>query len=116
MKNEVKTDDLLNAEASQDDALRLLLKKIGNTPLLEPEREAQLFELGDEGAKQEIVNSYMRLVVAIAKTYVGKGRSFLELIETGRIGLIKAAEKYDRATKQDFSTYATWWIRRAFEE
>ena len=99
-----------------DDPVRMYLKDIGKIPLLTAEREAELAELmqiGDEKAKNELVEANLRLVVSIAKRYVGKGMYFLDLIQEGNLGLMKAVEKYDHTKGFKFSTYATWWIRQA---
>ena len=99
-----------------DDPVRMYLKDIGKIPLLDPEREAYLAEriaVGDEEAKNELVEANLRLVVSIAKKYVGKGMYFLDLIQEGNLGLIKAVEKFDHTKGYKFSTYATWWIRQA---
>lgn len=101
---------------SVDDPVRMYLKDIGKIPLLDPEREAYLAEriyAGDEEAKNELVEANLRLVVSIAKKYVGKGMYFLDLIQEGNLGLIKAVEKFDHTKGYKFSTYATWWIRQA---
>ncbi|MEE1291752.1 MAG: RNA polymerase sigma factor RpoD, partial [Acutalibacteraceae bacterium] len=95
---------------------RMYLKDIGKIPLLDPDREAYLAEKiaeGDEAAKNELVEANLRLVVSIAKKYVGKGMYFLDLIQEGNLGLIKAVEKFDHTKGYKFSTYATWWIRQA---
>ena len=99
-----------------DDPVRMYLKDIGKIPLLDPDREAYLAEriaVGDEDAKNELVEANLRLVVSIAKKYVGKGMYFLDLIQEGNLGLIKAVEKFDHTKGYKFSTYATWWIRQA---
>ena len=99
-----------------DDPVRMYLKDIGKIPLLTPERETWLAEKiaqGDEAAKNELVEANLRLVVSIAKKYVGKGMYFLDLIQEGNLGLIKAVEKFDHTKGYKFSTYATWWIRQA---
>lgn len=99
-----------------DDPVRMYLKDIGKIPLLDPDREAYLAEKiadGDEAAKNELVEANLRLVVSIAKKYVGKGMYFLDLIQEGNLGLIKAVEKFDHTKGYKFSTYATWWIRQA---
>ena len=99
-----------------DDPVRMYLKDIGKIPLLTPERETWLAEKiaeGDESAKNELVEANLRLVVSIAKKYVGKGMYFLDLIQEGNLGLIKAVEKFDHTKGYKFSTYATWWIRQA---
>ena len=101
---------------SIDDPVRMYLKEIGKVPLLSAERELELAELmanGSEAAKQELVESNLRLVVSIAKRYVGKGMFFLDLIQEGNLGLMKAVEKFDYRRGYKFSTYATWWIRQA---
>ena len=99
-----------------DDPVRMYLKDIGKIPLLDSERELYLAERiakGDEAAKNELVEANLRLVVSIAKKYVGKGMYFLDLIQEGNLGLIKAVEKFDHTKGYKFSTYATWWIRQA---
>ena len=99
-----------------DDPVRMYLKEIGKVPLLEAERELYLAECmakGDEKAKDELVEANLRLVVSIAKRYVGKGMFFLDLIQEGILGLMKAVEKFDYTKGYKFSTYATWWIRQA---
>ena len=99
-----------------DDPVRMYLKEIGKIPLLTPEREAELAEkisLGDKKAKDELIEANLRLVVSIAKRHVGKGMYFLDLIQEGNLGLIKAVEKFDHSKGFKFSTYATWWIRQA---
>ena len=99
-----------------DDPVRLYLKEIGKVPLLTNEREKELAErmmAGDESAKTELVEANLRLVVSIAKRYVGRGMYFLDLIQEGNLGLIKAVEKFDYTKGYKFSTYATWWIRQA---
>ena len=99
-----------------DDPVRMYLKEIGKVPLLAPEREKELAGLmaeGDEAAKNELVESNLRLVVSIAKRYVGKGMFFLDLIQEGNLGLMKAVDKFDYTKGYKFSTYATWWIRQA---
>ncbi len=99
-----------------DDPVRMYLKEIGQVPLLDNERELVLAEKmaeGDEEAKQELVKANLRLVVSIAKRYVGKGMFFLDLIQEGNLGLMKAVDKFDYRKGYKFSTYATWWIRQA---
>ena len=101
---------------SIDDPVRMYLKEIGKVPLLTAEEEidiAQRMEQGDEEAKQKLTEANLRLVVSIAKKHVGHNLAFLDLIQEGNIGLIKAAEKFDCARGFRFSTYATWWIRQA---
>ncbi len=99
-----------------DDPVRMYLKEIGRVPLLSPEEEKELAErmaAGDEDAKMKLVEANLRLVVSIAKRYVGKGMFFLDLIQEGNIGLMKAVDKFDYEKGFKFSTYATWWIRQA---
>lgn len=99
-----------------DDPVRMYLKEIGCIPLLSPEEEVELakrMENGDEAAKRRLVEANLRLVVSIAKRYVGRGMLFLDLIQEGNLGLIKAVEKFDYRKGYKFSTYATWWIRQA---
>ena len=99
-----------------DDPVRMYLKEIGKVPLLTPKRERELAERmaeGDETAKDELVEANLRLVVSIAKRYVGKGMYFLDLIQEGNLGLMKAVDKFDYTKGYKFSTYATWWIRQA---
>ena len=99
-----------------DDPVRMYLKEIGRVPLLSPGEEKELAERmmqGDEDAKMRLVEANLRLVVSIAKRYVGKGMFFLDLIQEGNIGLMKAVEKFDYEKGFKFSTYATWWIRQA---
>ena len=101
---------------SVEDPVRMYLKEIGKVPLLSAEREielAQRMEEGDEEAKKELAEANLRLVVSIAKRYVGRGMLFLDLIQEGNLGLIKAVEKFDYRKGYKFSTYATWWIRQA---
>ena len=104
-----------------DDPVRMYLKEIGKVPLLSPEREKELAEImansedsaAHEKAKDELVEANLRLVVSIAKRYVGKGMFFLDLIQEGNLGLMKAVDKFDYGKGFKFSTYATWWIRQA---
>lgn len=99
-----------------DDPVRMYLKEIGKVPLLSGEEEIDLakrMEDGDEWAKQKLCEANLRLVVSIAKRYVGRGMLFLDLIQEGNLGLIKAVEKFDWRKGYKFSTYATWWIRQA---
>ncbi len=99
-----------------DDPVKMYLKEIGKVPLLDPEREQELSKRmseGDEAAKQELVEANLRLVVSIAKRYLGKGLFFLDLIQEGNLGLMKAVSKFDYTKGYKFSTYATWWIRQA---
>ena len=99
-----------------EDPVRMYLKEIGKVPLLTSDEEIELakrIELGDEEAKQRLAEANLRLVVSIAKRYVGRGMQFLDLIQEGNLGLIKAVEKFDYKKGYKFSTYATWWIRQA---
>ncbi len=99
-----------------EDHVRMYLKEIGKVPLLTPEREAELAQRirdGDKSAKQQLVEANLRLVVSIAKRYMGRGLFFLDLIQEGNLGLMKAADKFDFEKGYKFSTYATWWIRQA---
>ncbi len=99
-----------------DDPVRMYLKEIGRVPLLNAQEEIQLakcMEAGDENAKRRLAEANLRLVVSIAKRYVGRGMLFLDLIQEGNLGLIKAVEKFDYTKGYKFSTYATWWIRQA---
>lgn len=99
-----------------DDPVRMYLKEIGKVPLLTAEEEvilAKRMEAGDDTAKHELAEANLRLVVSIAKRYVGRGMLFLDLIQEGNLGLIKAVEKFDYKKGYKFSTYATWWIRQA---
>ncbi len=101
---------------SIEDPVRMYLKEIGKVPLLSAEEEielAQKMETGDEDAKKRLAEANLRLVVSIAKRYVGRGMLFLDLIQEGNLGLIKAVEKFDYRKGYKFSTYATWWIRQA---
>ena len=101
---------------SIEDPVRMYLKEIGKVPLLSAEEEIELakrMELGDEDAKKRMAEANLRLVVSIAKRYVGRGMLFLDLIQEGNLGLIKAVEKFDYRKGYKFSTYATWWIRQA---
>ncbi|MEN1759782.1 RNA polymerase sigma factor RpoD [Anoxynatronum sibiricum] len=110
-------DDLsLMKGVNIDDPVRMYLKEIGKVPLLTSAEEidlAQRMEQGDEQAKKQLVEANLRLVVSIAKRYVGRGMLFLDLIQEGNLGLIKAVEKFDYRKGYKFSTYATWWIRQA---
>jgi len=99
-----------------EDPVRMYLKEIGKVPLLNADEEIELakkMELGDEEAKKRLAEANLRLVVSIAKRYVGRGMLFLDLIQEGNLGLIKAVEKFDYRKGYKFSTYATWWIRQA---
>ena len=109
--------DVTNFEGvNVDDPVRMYLREIGKIPLLTYEEELDLAQKvleGDEDAKQKLAESNLRLVVSIAKKYVGRGMLFLDLIQEGNMGLIKAVEKFDYTKGYKFSTYATWWIRQA---
>ena len=109
--------DVAGYESSNiDDPVRMYLREIGKIPLLTYEEELDLAKKvleGDEEAKQKLAESNLRLVVSIAKKYVGRGMLFLDLIQEGNIGLMKAVEKFDYDKGYKFSTYATWWIRQA---
>ena len=101
---------------STEDPVRMYLKEIGNVPLLTSEEEVELakrVEAGDEEAKRKLTEANLRLVVSIAKKYVGRGMPFLDLIQEGNMGLMKAVDKFDYTKGYKFSTYATWWIRQA---
>ena len=101
---------------SVEDPVRMYLKEIGKIPLLSTEQEIELakrMELGDQEAKKILAESNLRLVVSIAKRYVGRNMQFLDLIQEGNLGLIKAVEKFDYRKGYKFSTYATWWVRQA---
>lgn len=101
---------------STEDPVRMYLKEIGNVPLLSTEEEVELakrVEAGDEAAKRALTEANLRLVVSIAKKYVGRGMPFLDLIQEGNMGLMKAVDKFDYTKGYKFSTYATWWIRQA---
>ena len=105
-----------NVDAFADDSVRLYLREIGKIPLLTPEEEADLAQRivkGDKKAKDKMVESNMRLVVSIAKRYGGRGLDFLDLIQEGNTGLLRAVEKFDPEKGFKFSTYATWWVRQA---
>ena len=118
---EVTEEEINETEAmadtfSTDDPVRMYLKEIGKVPLLTPEEEQDLAKRmaeGDEEAKRRMAEANLRLVVSIAKRYVGRGMLFLDLIQEGNLGLIKAVEKFDYTKGYKFSTYATWWIRQA---
>lgn len=105
-----------NVDAFADDSVRLYLREIGKIPLLTPEEEADLAQRivkGDKKAKNKMVEANMRLVVSIAKRYGGRGLDFLDLIQEGNTGLLRAVEKFDPDKGFKFSTYATWWVRQA---
>ena len=108
--------DKILSEGSLDDSVKMYLKDIGRVPLLSAEREVELakrMEEGDEEAKRILSEANLRLVVSIAKRYVGRGMQFLDLIQEGNLGLMKAVEKFDYRKGFKFSTYATWWIRQS---
>ena len=112
--NDIDVDNLEGV--SIDDPVRMYLREIGKIPLLTYDQELDLAKkvlAGDEAAKQKLAESNLRLVVSIAKKYVGRGMLFLDLIQEGNMGLIKAVEKFDYTKGYKFSTYATWWIRQA---
>ena len=113
---EVEIDLSIPEGISIDDPVRMYLKEIGRVPLLTADEEIHLakrMENGDEEAKRRLAEANLRLVVSIAKRYVGRGMLFLDLIQEGNLGLIKAVEKFDYNKGYKFSTYATWWIRQA---
>ncbi len=115
-EEEINDTDALVDSFSTDDPVRMYLKEIGKVPLLTPEEEIELatrMSQGDEDAKHRMTEANLRLVVSIAKRYVGRGMLFLDLIQEGNLGLIKAVEKFDYTKGYKFSTYATWWIRQA---
>ncbi|MGN0174282.1 MAG: RNA polymerase sigma factor RpoD [Acutalibacteraceae bacterium] len=117
---EISQEELDNAlvidDVTLNDPVKLYLKEIGRVPLLSGEEEVELAQKileGDQKAKQRLTEANLRLVVSIAKRYVGRGMHFLDLIQEGNVGLIKAVEKFDHTKGFKFSTYATWWIRQA---
>ena len=115
-EEEINDTNALVDSFSTDDPVRMYLKEIGKVPLLTPEEEIELatrMSQGDEEAKHRMTEANLRLVVSIAKRYVGRGMLFLDLIQEGNLGLIKAVEKFDYTKGYKFSTYATWWIRQA---
>ena len=106
----------LSSNVKINDSVRMYLKEIGRVPLLNGDEEVNLalrIQQGDQEAKQELAEANLRLVVSIAKRYVGRGMQFLDLIQEGNMGLMKAVEKFDHTKGFKFSTYATWWIRQA---
>lgn len=108
--------DKMITEGSSDDSVKIYLKDIGQVPLLTPDEEKELavrMSEGDESAKNRLSEANLRLVVSIAKRYVGRGMQFLDLIQEGNLGLMKAVEKFDYTRGYKFSTYATWWIRQS---
>lgn len=115
-EEEVELDLTIPEGIALDDPVRMYLKEIGRVPLLSAAEEIELarrVESGDETAKRRLAEANLRLVVSIAKRYVGRGMLFLDLIQEGNLGLIKAVEKFDYRKGYKFSTYATWWIRQA---
>lgn len=113
---EQEDDTLMSSNVKINDSVRMYLKEIGRVPLLSADEEVALalrIQQGDEEAKQELAEANLRLVVSIAKRYVGRGMQFLDLIQEGNMGLMKAVEKFDHTKGFKFSTYATWWIRQA---
>ncbi len=113
LEEEIETEEVVPL----DDAVRLYLREIGKIPLLTPEEEVELAkrvrENNDQSAREKLINANLRLVVSIAKKYIGRGLSFLDLIQEGNLGLMRAVEKFDYRKGYKFSTYATWWIRQA---
>ena len=113
---EIDLEATISKNIAVDDPVRMYLKEIGKVPLLTAQEEIDLakrMEAGDEYAKQKLCEANLRLVVSIAKKYVGRGMLFLDLIQEGNLGLIKAVDKFDWTKGYKFSTYATWWIRQA---
>ena len=113
---ELNLDAGVTDGAGMDDPVRMYLKEIGKVPLLTAEQEQDLAQRmleGDEEAKAQLIEANLRLVVSIAKRYLGRGMQFLDLIQEGNLGLIKAVDKFDHSKGFKFSTYATWWIRQA---
>ncbi|MCY0530742.1 sigma-70 family RNA polymerase sigma factor, partial [Klebsiella pneumoniae] len=114
---ELSDEELLGSTSAKvNDPVRMYLKEIGVVPLLTNEEEQELalaVEAGDPEAKQRLAEANLRLVVSIAKRYVGRGMQFLDLIQEGNMGLMKAVDKFDYSKGFKFSTYATWWIRQA---
>lgn len=113
---EPKTQESLNS-VNSDDSVRIYLQQIGKIPLLTPNEELEvakkIYETQSEIARKVLINANLRLVVSIAKKYIGRGLSFLDLIQEGNLGLIKATEKFDYTKGYKFSTYATWWIQQS---
>ncbi len=113
---EPKTQESLNS-VNSDDSVRIYLQQIGKIPLLSAEEELEvakkIYETQSEIARKVLINANLRLVVSIAKKYIGRGLSFLDLIQEGNLGLIKATEKFDYTKGYKFSTYATWWIQQS---
>ena len=115
-KREDEPEILHSERGSAEDPVRMYLKEIGRIPLLSSEEEIELakrMEMGDEEAKKKLSEANLRLTVSIAKRYSGRGMQFLDLIQEGNLGLIKAVEKFDYSKGYKFSTYATWWIRQS---
>ncbi len=115
-EKEIDLEATIGKGIAVDDPVRMYLKEIGKVPLLTAQEEIELakrMEAGDEEAKQKLCEANLRLVVSIAKKYVGRGMLFLDLIQEGNLGLIKAVDKFDWKKGYKFSTYATWWIRQA---
>lgn len=115
-KEKTEAFNEISPEVMIDDSVKIYLKDIGKVPLLTPDQEIELakrMEEGDEAAKAKLAEANLRLVVSIAKRYVGRGMQFLDLIQEGNLGLMKAVEKFDYKKGFKFSTYATWWIRQA---
>lgn len=115
VENNEELEKLMN-QVNVDDPVKMYLKDIGKVPLLSPEEEIELairMENGDEDARKMLSEANLRLVVSIAKRHVGRGLQFLDLIQEGNLGLLKAVEKFDHTKGFRFSTYATWWIRQA---
>ena len=120
IEKDILLDDMKNIDFVEnlnvDDPVKMFLKEIGKIPLLTFEEENKLAERmvqGDANAKKQLIESNLRLVVSIAKKYIGRGMHFLDLIQEGNLGLIKAVDKFDQSKGYKFSTYATWWIRQA---
>ncbi len=116
IERESRSLDLEETESGLSDSVRMYLKEMGKYPLMTAEEEIQCakrIEAGDIHAKEELAEANLRLVVSIAKKYVGRGMSFLDLIQEGNIGLMKAVERFDYRKGYKFSTYATWWIKQA---
>lgn len=120
IEKDILLDDVKNIDFVEnlnvDDPVKMFLKEIGKIPLLTYEEENALAERmvkGDKAAKKHLIESNLRLVVSIAKKYIGRGMNFLDLIQEGNLGLIKAVDKFDQSKGYKFSTYATWWIRQA---
>ena len=114
--SEIDIESTIPKSIAVDDPVRMYLKEIGKVPLLSADEEIELakrMEKGDEEAKKRLCEANLRLVVSIAKRYVGRGMLFLDLIQEGNLGLIKAVDKFDYTKGYKFSTYATWWIRQA---